>query len=58
MCSLLIPAVHAFIKDTTVPVIIALKAIPAMSDFLGGAMAPRAPITIPIELRFANPHKA
>ena len=53
-----VPAVQAFIKDTTVPVTIALKAIPAMSDFLDGAIAPRAPITIPMELKFANPHKA
>ena len=53
-----LPAVQAFINDTTVPVIIALNATPAMSDCLLGAIDPNAPITMPIELRFAKPHNA
>lgn len=38
------PAMQAFIKVTIDPAIIALKAIPASSDFLFGAIVPSPPI--------------
>lgn len=53
-----VPATHAFIKDTTVPVIMARTAMLEMALALLGAMAPSAPITVPIEAMLANPHSA
>ena len=53
-----LPAVQAFIKLTTLPAIMALTARLAMISLRLGAMAPRAPITVPIDPTLAKPHKA
>ena len=45
-------------KDTVQPINIALKARDAMSERLVGAIALSAPITMPTELKLANPHNA
>ena len=52
------PAIHAVRKQATLPAIIALMAMVAMSCFLSGAMADKAPIMIPIEPMLAKPHSA
>ena len=49
---------HAFIKDTTVPAIIALPASCAISDCRLGARPPREPITVPMEPMLAKPQRA
>ncbi len=52
------PATHAFMKDTAVPHIMALRASCEMVEERCGAIAPSAPITIPIDEMLAKPHSA
>ena len=52
------PAIQAVRKQATFPHIIALTTIFARSGFLVGASAPIPPSVIPMEPKFANPHKA
>ena len=53
-----LPAIHAVRKHATFPQIIARTTICDNSDFLVGARAPKPPNVIPIEPKFAKPHKA
>ena len=52
------PAIHAVRKQATLPAIIALMAMVAMSCFLSGAIADKVPIMIPIEPMLAKPQSA
>jgi hypothetical protein len=51
-------AMHAFIKQDTVPAIMALTTTCASADLWFGAIAPSAPNTIPIDDMLANPQRA
>ena len=53
-----LPAIQAFVKHAIFPVIIALSTMEARSDFRLGAIAPRPPSWMPMELKLAKLHKA
>lgn len=53
-----LPAIQAVIKQATLPASMALKTTLVTSAFLEGAMAPSAPIIIPMEPRLEKPHRA
>ena len=53
-----LPAMHAVIKQATVPATSALIATEAKSPFLSGAIGVRPPNWMPIDPTLAKPHKA
>ena len=55
---LLLPAIHAVMKQATLPAIIALTTIFVISLFLDGAIAPNAPSIIPIDPILEKPQRA
>lgn len=52
------PAIHALVKVTVEPQIMALKAKDERSDFLSGTREPIAPNVMPMDEKLAKPHKA
>ena len=53
-----LPAIHAVMKQATLPAIIALNTIRDRSLMRDGAIAPRAPSIIPMEPMLEKPHRA